>query len=536
MNSQTPHSQRVIPSKVHGLTTRPSSPPNDGTDHKTTLPITANHMRRHRSLQDVTSGKVITASESASKRQRIELERDIKQQPSLYQAKPPPLKHTLPNNTNSISTSNRFEVLSNLDSADINQILDKDDASVDSTDMDIDGREEDDNESRDQDGVESGTLVDKSPISRSPSPSHHSSQVNSSQQSPPKGEHVPPITVYGVPTYRDMTNLLTTITEGKFTLSSSKDSFRIKADNLITFDALVDAFRTADLQFFTFPRPDQKLRKLVIRGLSATVQLEDIKEDLTSQGFRFVDIRQLFHRPVNGERRPMPLFVVATMATDSGRDNSLANVERICHHRVSIEKYRGPQGPRQCYNCQAYGHSSSFCNLPPACFKCARTHASKDCTKPATTPAECINCKGDHPASSRRCPVYLRVRDQQAQTGQSTHFTKRLNKKSTSPQLPTNLTQSYTRQGLSYATATSTKEPSPNNHNSQPPPLLGRTNNQPSPLPPHYQGQTNTGPSPKVWALMFNIIEAILELPPNPIITTLARMLREMTLQYQNGP
>jgi len=61
---------------------------------------------------------------------------------------------------------------------------------------------------------------------------------------------------------------------------------------------------------------------------------------------------------------------------------------------------------RQCFNCQSFGHSSNFCGKPPKCVKCDLSHASKDCTKPASTPPKCTNCGGDHPANFSGCPRY----------------------------------------------------------------------------------------------------------------------------------
>jgi len=61
---------------------------------------------------------------------------------------------------------------------------------------------------------------------------------------------------------------------------------------------------------------------------------------------------------------------------------------------------------RQCFNCQSFGHSSKFCGKPSKCVKCDLSHASKDCTKPASTPPKCTNCGGDHPAKFSVCPQY----------------------------------------------------------------------------------------------------------------------------------
>jgi len=55
----------------------------------------------------------------------------------------------------------------------------------------------------------------------------------------------------------------------------------------------------------------------------------------------------------------------------------------------------------QCYNCQAYGHTSLKCTELPRCRHCAKAHNSRDCTE--KDKSVCTNCRGDHKASSYSC-------------------------------------------------------------------------------------------------------------------------------------
>ncbi|CAF4947130.1 unnamed protein product [Pieris macdunnoughi] len=72
---------------------------------------------------------------------------------------------------------------------------------------------------------------------------------------------------------------------------------------------------------------------------------------------------------------------------------------------VTIEAWRGKQGPAQCHRCQSFRHSSVNCHKRMACVRCAGEHRAADCTRPKDVPATCANYGGPHPACHSTCPV-----------------------------------------------------------------------------------------------------------------------------------
>ena len=65
--------------------------------------------------------------------------------------------------------------------------------------------------------------------------------------------------------------------------------------------------------------------------------------------------------------------------------------------------------PLRCFNCQKFGHSKKFCKNPLACWKCgSEGHDGSECTAETTC---CLNCKGDHCASSKSCPIWIQEKD-----------------------------------------------------------------------------------------------------------------------------
>ncbi|KAG8227845.1 hypothetical protein J437_LFUL010717 [Ladona fulva] len=78
----------------------------------------------------------------------------------------------------------------------------------------------------------------------------------------------------------------------------------------------------------------------------------------------------------------------------------------ICGLKIRIEKHRLPQ----CHRCQLFGHADKACHMPPRRVKCSGNHLTRDCKKEAGEATVCANCKGDHPASYRGCPVYTKLK------------------------------------------------------------------------------------------------------------------------------
>ncbi|KAG5679103.1 hypothetical protein PVAND_008696 [Polypedilum vanderplanki] len=65
--------------------------------------------------------------------------------------------------------------------------------------------------------------------------------------------------------------------------------------------------------------------------------------------------------------------------------------------------------PVQCFNCQQWGHSSVNCGFPSRCVNSDENHPVGQCrrvNKEIGSP-KCVNCKGEHPANYKRCPIFL---------------------------------------------------------------------------------------------------------------------------------
>ena len=58
--------------------------------------------------------------------------------------------------------------------------------------------------------------------------------------------------------------------------------------------------------------------------------------------------------------------------------------------------------PLRCFRCQKFGHVRDRCPGEEVCGTCAQPPHQGPCSDPAS----CVNCKGQHPSSSRQCPTW----------------------------------------------------------------------------------------------------------------------------------
>lgn len=66
-----------------------------------------------------------------------------------------------------------------------------------------------------------------------------------------------------------------------------------------------------------------------------------------------------------------------------------------------MEAYRS-NGPKQCWNCQRFNHSSDTCHFKPAYMKCAGSHVTRECKSENLT-IKCANCNEPHTANYGGC-------------------------------------------------------------------------------------------------------------------------------------
>lgn len=127
-------------------------------------------------------------------------------------------------------------------------------------------------------------------------------------------------------------------------------------------------------------------------------------------------------RDANEKPRKLSLFYVDLEPSEENK--KIYTVKALSNGaRISFEPPNKPHNELvQCHRCQLFGHTKTYCKRTPACVKCGMAHKTTDCPKAPSTPAKCIHCGQDHPASCRGCSVYQQLL--RRRYGQQTNVTR----------------------------------------------------------------------------------------------------------------
>ena len=145
-----------------------------------------------------------------------------------------------------------------------------------------------------------------------------------------------------------------------------------------------------------------------------SVPIGEIKDALESEGYEVKTINNI----INKNKIPQPLFRVEITFNSSqlkkkGDIHPIYGLRYLLNRRITVEEPIKRKGPPQCLNCQEFGHTKSFCKLPPVCVRCGDIHKSLECpySKSDITNRKCSNCGQNHTANYRGCPVYIQIKD-----------------------------------------------------------------------------------------------------------------------------
>ncbi|XP_026479148.1 uncharacterized protein LOC113385508 [Ctenocephalides felis] len=166
-------------------------------------------------------------------------------------------------------------------------------------------------------------------------------------------------------------------------------------------------------KFYTFPQKGSEFIKIVAAGIPPYVTSDEIYQGLIIEFCRIEKAIQMTKTNVLGEKIKLPVFVLFFHhEQDMAR---IRNKKHLAGYAVKWDKYRSNGNITQCYNCQNFGHTSSYCNLQNRCVKCTKPHEAFSCPKTRAEPAQCINCLGNHPANFKSCPKLLEIKARREQ-------------------------------------------------------------------------------------------------------------------------
>lgn len=219
----------------------------------------------------------------------------------------------------------------------------------------------------------------------------------------PEPEKVPPIILRSPEKWTTITKALKSKSINYTRATTIADGIKIQPETTEDYRKLTKHFDNEKIEYHTYQLLQDKELKIVIRGLPYSTITDEIKDDLEEKGFNPTRITQMSHKIT---KAPMPLFLIALPRSNK----DIYKITNILGLSISIENLKVTGQIAQCYRCQKFGHTQSFCTAAIKCVKCGEGHRAAECIriKEKDKPT-CANCGNDHVASYRGCPKVPKI-------------------------------------------------------------------------------------------------------------------------------
>lgn len=188
-----------------------------------------------------------------------------------------------------------------------------------------------------------------------------------------------------------------------FEASSVHDGIKLQLETPDHHREVTRFLRGDHIDFYRFPLEEEKVLRVVIRGIPKEFQVVPIHKDLKSQGFPVLEVNRMY-----GGRTKVPLDLVLVTLPRTPEAKAIFNLKTVMSlSGLKVETPHPKSTPGQCHRCQLYGHASRFCESAYRCVKCAGQHSTSECTRTRDdpTPPKCVLCgNSGHTANYRGCP------------------------------------------------------------------------------------------------------------------------------------
>lgn len=244
-------------------------------------------------------------------------------------------------------------------------------------------------------------------------------QEEENQQSVPKP---PPIFIPNVENINKMIkNLQTVIDKADFNYKAlHNDQIKLLIKSIDSYRKVVKHLEAAKISFHTFQIRQERAFRVVLKGIHHRTSISDIKAELITLGH---GVRSVTNVKSRVTKEPLPMFFVDLDPNPNNK--SIYEVRYINNAVVKVEPLEKVAELVQCYRCQMYGHTKSYCQRGYRCVKCGMDHPTAECTKSKDTPPTCVHCSLQHTGNYRGCSVYknlLKRRPQHFQKHNTTNF------------------------------------------------------------------------------------------------------------------
>lgn len=146
------------------------------------------------------------------------------------------------------------------------------------------------------------------------------------------------------------------------------------------------------------------LRTGVVRDIPTGISTEAILQSIEAPSCKILEVERLNRKIViNGESKSTPSSTITVKFAG-----------QLLPKYIFLFKTRHEVSPfipktKVCFNCYRVGHISASCRSTPRCLNCGQNKHSDNSSCAATGKSPfCINCKGEHLATSLDCPIAAR--------------------------------------------------------------------------------------------------------------------------------
>ncbi|GFU47344.1 nucleic-acid-binding protein from transposon X-element [Trichonephila clavipes] len=212
---------------------------------------------------------------------------------------------------------------------------------------------------------------------------------------------------------------------------------------------VTDYLKVIKEEFYVIDPPDSRPLKVVIKGLPISTEINEIQDDLTSQGFSVEKVAQLTRSKT---KAPLPIFMVELEKKPDSPD--IFKLKKCCYLAVQVDAFNRRPGVSQCYNCNLFNHSSKNCFMRTRCLKCGESHRTNECPiKDKIQNPVCINCnKTGHMANWSQCEEFPKRKLRKGETIRNRNTSTESNK--TSKKVTPNLSFAAALSGASKQKST----------------------------------------------------------------------------------
>ncbi|XP_055542801.1 uncharacterized protein LOC129728388 [Wyeomyia smithii] len=209
--------------------------------------------------------------------------------------------------------------------------------------------------------------------------------------------------------------LILTRTDEAETMEKVSPFFIEKAIDQITPNVTISRMREGKLMLKSVDRQQaEKLLKQTVLGGKYGIKIEHTTLNFTKgvincRDFKYlkddeileelkakhvIEIRRFKDRIMDGKSIPSSSFVLTFNL------GQLPTTINIGFYNCRVKQY--VPSPLRCFNCLQFGHSKKRCRGNRICAKCANLCHEGSCS----TLVVCVNCRQEHHALSKKCPIY----------------------------------------------------------------------------------------------------------------------------------